>query len=195
MIRDLLAAAIGAGVAVGLIAVEGDGVAAQLRQTVAQDGDAAKPDAPGRIGVCFTPGSDCTGMIVDSVAEAQHQVLVQAYTFTSTPILKALAEAAARGVDVRVILDRSDEDGSRSAARWLADHGIGPLIDDRVEIAHNKVMVIDGRAVITGSFNFTRAAQDRNAENVLLVDGRADLADLYTANWQRRAAVSRPFAP
>ena len=54
------------------------------------------------------------------------------------------------------------------------------LIDDRVAIAHNKVLVIDGKHVITGSFNFTRAAQSRNAENVLVVTDAAELASSYT---------------
>jgi len=196
MIRYLLAVAVGVGVAISIDAAQGDGIAQQLRQAIAQGGDAnAIPVVGGRLDACFTPGADCTGMIVDRIAEAQHQVLVQAYTFTSTPILTALAEATSRGIDVRVILDRSDEDGARGAARWLADHGIVPLIDDQVGIAHNKVLVIDGGTVITGSFNFTRAAQDRNAENLLIVEGRPDLAGLYAANWQRRAAVSRLFAP
>jgi len=58
-----------------------------------------------------------------------------------------------------------------TGATYLVNHGILPLIDDRVSIAHNKGMMIDGRDVITGSFNFTGAAQERNAENVLLVKG------------------------
>ena len=197
MIRYLLAVAVGVGVAISLDAAQGDGIAQQLRQAISQGGDAnaAGPVGGERLDACFTPGADCTGMIVDRIGEARRQVLVQAYSFTSTPILTALAEASGRGIDVRVILDRSDEGGARSAARWLADHGIAPLIDDQVAIAHNKVLVIDGGTVITGSFNFTRAAQDRNAENLLIVEGRPDLAGLYAANWQRRAAVSRLFAP
>jgi phosphatidylserine/phosphatidylglycerophosphate/cardiolipin synthase-like enzyme len=63
-------------------------------------------------------------------------------------------------------------------------------IDDRVVIAHNKIMVIDDRNVITGSFNFTKAAQ-RNAENVLFVIDDMALAAAYKENWMRRAAASR----
>lgn len=76
---------------------------------------------------------------------------------------------------------------------YLVNHGIAPLVDDRVTMAHSKVMVIDGRDVITGSFNFTKAAQQRNAENVLLIKDDAPLASAYAANWQRRAAGARPF--
>jgi phosphatidylserine/phosphatidylglycerophosphate/cardiolipin synthase-like enzyme len=49
-------------------------------------------------------------------------------------------------------------------------------------IAHNKVMVIDSRTVITGSFNFTKAAEESNAENLLVIDD-AELAKKYTQNW------------
>jgi phosphatidylserine/phosphatidylglycerophosphate/cardiolipin synthase-like enzyme len=72
-------------------------------------------------------------------------------------------------VHVKVILDRVNEQKRYTGATYLGNHGIAPLIDDRVAMAHNKVMVIDHRDVITGSFNFTNAAQERNAENVLLI--------------------------
>ena len=57
---------------------------------------------------------------------------------------------------------------------------------------HSKIMVIDGATVITGSFNFTKVAQERNAENVLIIHDR-ELADRYAANWHARQAVSRPI--
>ncbi|MGP0093987.1 MAG: phospholipase D-like domain-containing protein [Xanthobacteraceae bacterium] len=85
-----------------------------------------------------------------------------------------------------MILDRVNKQGS---AAFLGRQGITVLIDDQVSKAHNKVMVIDRRDVITGSFNFTRAAQERNAENVLLIKDDSGLAAAYAANWQRRADV------
>jgi phosphatidylserine/phosphatidylglycerophosphate/cardiolipin synthase-like enzyme len=121
-------------------------------------------------------------------------LLVQAYSLTSVPIIQAIARAKERRVTVGVILDRANEQKRYTAATYLANHCIAPLIDDRVTIAHNKVMVIDGRDVITGSFNFTAAAQQRNAENVLLIKDDATVAAAYAANWQRRAAAARPQA-
>ncbi len=66
------------------------------------------------------------------------------------------------------------------------------LIDDKHAIAHNKVMVIDGQTVITGSFNFTRAAEENNAENMLIIRSR-ELAYTYGATWQRHAEHSSPY--
>jgi phosphatidylserine/phosphatidylglycerophosphate/cardiolipin synthase-like enzyme len=148
--------------------------------------------------VCFTPGQDCTGLIVGEIDASQHTILVQAYSFTSVPILAALKAAHARGVDVEVIVDKTSarlsKSGSRySAATYLTNAGVPVWVDVRVSIAHNKVMVIDDATAITGSFNFTASAQSRNAENLLVIRD-PQLAVQYRANWESRRAVSVPYA-
>jgi phosphatidylserine/phosphatidylglycerophosphate/cardiolipin synthase-like enzyme len=144
----------------------------------------------GELRACFTPGQKCTALIVEQINAAQSELLVQAYGFTSPEIIQAIGRAKERGVDVNVMLDRVNEQDRYTGATYLLNHGIDPLIDDRVVIAHNKIMVIDDRNVITGSFNFTKAAQ-RNAENVLFVIDDMALAAAYKENWMRRAAASR----
>ncbi|TXH35338.1 MAG: phospholipase D family protein [Rhodospirillaceae bacterium] len=144
------------------------------------------------IATCFTPGQDCTAKIVSTIAVAKDQIRVQAYSFTSAPIAKALAAAHRRGVDVQVILDKSQATARYTGATYLQNAGIPVSIDFKVAIAHNKVMVIDGRTVITGSFNFTAAAQEKNAENLLVIQDPG-LARQYLANWESRAAVSKPY--
>ena len=125
--------------------------------------------ASGELQACFTPGEDCTALIIREIDGAKSELLVQAYGLTSAPIIHALGRAKERGVEVKVILDRINEQKRYTAATYLKNHGIDVLIDDAVVIAHNKVVVIDRRNVITGSFNFTRAAHAKNAENVLLI--------------------------
>jgi len=133
--------------------------------------------------VYFSPDGGCTEAITQAVDDAQRTVLVQAYSFTSAPIAKALAAAKRRGVAVRVILDQSQRSERYSSATFLAHANIPTYIDAQHAIAHNKVMVIDERTVITGSFNFTKAAETRNAENLLILHDPV-LAARYTANWQ-----------
>jgi phosphatidylserine/phosphatidylglycerophosphate/cardiolipin synthase-like enzyme len=142
---------------------------------------------------CFTPGQDCTSLIVRQIDFAKSELLVQSYGFTSPAIIQAIGRAKDRGVNVEVILDRVNEQKRYTGATYLLNHGIDPLIDDRVAIAHNKVLVIDGQHVLTGSFNFTKAAQEKNAENVLLINDDPILAAAYAENWHRRAAISRPL--
>ena len=154
----------------------------------------ARPAVAGDLRACFTPGDECTQVIVEAIGEARHEVLVQAYSFTSPEIVKALVAAKKRGVDVQVILDKSntckddDECGKKGAiaAETLLSAKVPVLIDSAHAIAHNKVMVLDGEVVITGSFNFTRAAQEKNAENLLVI-ADAKLAHQYVANWRRHA--------
>jgi phosphatidylserine/phosphatidylglycerophosphate/cardiolipin synthase-like enzyme len=134
--------------------------------------------------VCFTPGQNCTETIVKTISQARTSIYVQAYSFTSAPIAKALLTAHQRGVHVEVILDKSNLTAKYSSADFLANQGIPTFIDAQHAIAHNnKVMVIDEEVVITGSFNFTKAAQEHNAENLLILYDKA-LAARYLENWQ-----------
>jgi phosphatidylserine/phosphatidylglycerophosphate/cardiolipin synthase-like enzyme len=79
-----------------------------------------------------------------------------------------------------------------SSADFLANQGVPTLIDATHAIAHNKVMVIDGEMVLTGSFNFTKAAQEKNAENLLIIRDPA-LAAQYTQNWDAHCQHSQPY--
>lgn len=139
--------------------------------------------------VCFAPGTGCEGPTVAHLDAATRSVLVQAYSFTSGPIADALARAKARGVDVRVILDRSDATGRGTKLGVLLAGNVPTWIDSRHAIAHNKVMVYDGAIVQTGSFNFTNAAEHSNAENAVFI-ADASVARLYADNWARHAAHS-----
>jgi phosphatidylserine/phosphatidylglycerophosphate/cardiolipin synthase-like enzyme len=119
-------------------------------------------------------------------------MLVQAYSFTSAPIAKALLEAHTRGVQVQVILDKSQRTEKYASADFLANQGVPTKIDAEHAIAPSKVIIIDGETVITGSFNFTKAAQEKNAENLLIIRDPA-LADQYIQNWQSHAQHSQPY--
>ena len=142
--------------------------------------------------VYFSPNHGATAAVVEALVSARTTVRVQAYSLTSAPIARALAEAHGRGVDVQVILDRKETSSKYSSADFLAHAGIATLIDGVHAIAHNKVMVIDGETVITGSFNFTTAAERQNAENLLVVRDRA-LAARYAENWRAHAEHSTPY--
>lgn len=144
--------------------------------------------------VCFTLAERCTDLIVEAINQAKKQILVQAYSFTSVPIAKALLKAHKQGVQVNVILDRSQyRHRGFSSAKLFLDYQVPVWIDDEPAIAHNKVMVIDSTIVITGSFNFTRAAEERNAENVILIKDKG-LAKRYIANWNRRQLLSKELS-
>jgi len=145
------------------------------------------------IAVYFSPKGGCTDAVVRELNAAKVSVLVQAYSFTSAPIAKALVEAHKRGVNVQIILDKSNHTEKYSSADFMHNVGIAVQIDAKHQIAHNKIMVIDGATVITGSFNFTKAAEENNAENLLVIRS-PELAAKYAANWKVHAGHSDPYA-
>ena len=115
---------------------------------------------------------------------ARSEILIQAYSFTSKPIAKSLVDARKRGVRVEVVLDKSQRSEKYSSADFLAHAGIPTYIDSAHAIAHNKVMIIDREVLITGSFNFSRAAEERNAENLLVLRDNKPLIDRYIQNYR-----------
>ena len=144
------------------------------------------------IKVYFSPDGGCTDAVTSELGKARSSVLVQAYSFTSAPIAKALVDAQKRGVKINVILDRSQRTQNYSEADFLLHASVPTWIDAKHAIAHNKIMIIDGSTVITGSFNFTKAAEESNAENLLVIQDPA-LAAKYTANWRVHLKHSEPY--
>lgn len=140
--------------------------------------------------VCFTPGGNCTKLVVRNIDNAHKTILMQAYSFTSVQIAKALVHAKQRGVDVKVILDDSQFKQTYSMATYLQHQHIALWDDYKPAIAHNKIIIIDNSILMTGSFNFTQAAQNNNAENLLVLDSPA-LAEIYRQNWQQRLLASK----
>ena len=147
----------------------------------------------GDMRVFFSPQGGCTEAIVAEVNQAQRELLIQAYSFTSQPIASACVSAHQRGVNVIAILDKSQETEQYSAADFLLNSGIPTVIDSKHQIAHNKVILIDGRTVITGSFNFTTNAEKSNAENLLIIHDRPDLYSAYEANMRIHFDHSDPY--
>jgi phosphatidylserine/phosphatidylglycerophosphate/cardiolipin synthase-like enzyme len=147
---------------------------------------------PQGVQVYFSPRGGATEAVVNALGSATNSVLVQAYSFTSAPIARALVEAQRRGMKVQVILDKSQRTEKYSEADFLTHQGVPTFIDAEHAIAHNKIIIIDGYLVLTGSFNFTRAAEENNAENLLLINDPV-LAREYIDNWHTHERHAEPF--
>jgi len=168
-------------------------IALAAAQAPAQD---AAPSAPlaaaGTVQYAFTPGDHVDSMIIGAIDAARRQILVQAYSFTHRRIANALVRAQRRGVEVAIIIDAEQARSEPLVLRDLARGKVPLRFDHKHAAAHNKVMVIDSGlddcAVVTGSYNFTGAAQQRNAENALLLRGNPPLCQAYYNNWRRHFA-------
>jgi phospholipase D len=109
----------------------------------------------------------------------------------SSGIVEALVSAKQRGVDVRLIADKTTPSRRASGIGALADVGVPIWIDDQPRIAHAKTMVIDEAVTLMGSYNCTAGAA-QNSENLNLVSSPT-VAAAYTAHWRERLAISVPF--
>jgi phosphatidylserine/phosphatidylglycerophosphate/cardiolipin synthase-like enzyme len=158
------------------------------------------PQAPpggypdGGIDVYFSPKGGCTEAIIQQIDRAQSNIDLQAYSFTSEPIAKALLSAHKRGVKIRVILDSDQRTDKYSEADFLQHGGISTWFDAKHAIAHNKIIIIDNATLITGSFNFTKQAEQANAENVLIIQSRPQLLEKYMRNFELHLAHSQPYS-
>lgn len=145
------------------------------------------------IEVAFSPEHGATELVVKAIGEARNSIRVAAYSFTSRPIEDALKAARRRGIDVRMVVDKENANGRKNAAFYVAEAGIPVRVDHRYDIMHDKFIVIDDATVESGSFNFTSAAEHRNAENVIVLRNVPAIASKYAAEWKRLWDESEEF--
>lgn len=156
--------------------------------------------AQGTLEVAFAPGDDIEERLLDALGQARRQVLMQAYMLTSKPLTQGLVAARRRGVDVRVLVDAGQlNKNGRDRIATLQAAGVKVAQETRYKSAHNKVIVIDATdadaTVITGSYNFTWTAQNKNAENILIARRNPPLAARYAANWMRHFQEAEVLGP
>src|SRR6266436_4926925 len=99
-----------------------------------------RPIVPGEVQVFFSPKGGCASAVIEVLRGAKKSVLVQAYSFTNAAIARALVDAHRRGVEVKIILDKSQQTERYTEADFTARAGIPTWIDSAHGIAHNKVM-------------------------------------------------------
>ncbi|MCY2945854.1 MAG: phospholipase D family protein [Planctomycetota bacterium] len=139
----------------------------------------------------FSPSGGITEAILQNMAKARREILLQGFTLHSRPIAEALVAAKNRGVHVEILLDSITEKDSTSDLNYLIESGMEPQIDGNHGLAHNKIVIIDNKTLITGSFNFTRQAEEENAENIIVVEGVPHLIHTYREAFLVHKAHSR----
>lgn len=153
--------------------------------------------AIGSVEVAFSPADDPERVLVGVIEAARHTLHVQAYAFTSRNVANALVAAHRRGVRVEVLADaRMNQRERGNAIPLLLAAGVPVAYETAYAAAHNKVVLADADgpdcAVVTGSYNFTWSAANRNAENLIVLRDNCPLARSYRANWLRHRQAAVP---
>jgi phosphatidylserine/phosphatidylglycerophosphate/cardiolipin synthase-like enzyme len=143
----------------------------------------AEPQPAEILAIYFTPPAGGASGLIKQIDGAKQSIKVMAYGFTATNLAEALVRAKRRGVDVGLIQDEKSAQNNRETLPILLAAGIEVRSDGKHAIQHNKVMLIDDDIVITGSYNFTKSAESRNAENIMIVRS-SYAAKRYADNWK-----------
>ena len=164
----------------------------------AQAGPAAAASTTARVEVAFTPGDDVSGLIVRRIRQARSRIQIQAYLFTDRAIANALLAARKRAIEVEIIGDAAQHRaGGLPFLAALDRAGARVYLNGTLAASHNKIVIVDGdrdtARVLTGSYNFTRAAQSKNAENVVMISGNRAVTDRFVDNFDHHRSQSTPW--
>lgn len=116
----------------------------------------------------FSPGEACRNAIVQQLNDARKQLKICVFTISDDAITEAILKAHKRGLSVMVLTDNDKSLDLGSDIRQISQAGIAVKMDRTTDHMHHKFMIIDGRAVLTGSYNWTRSAARYNHENIVL---------------------------
>ncbi len=122
---------------------------------------------------CFSPGGNCASIVVKWINRANSSVHVLIYSFTLDAIRNALIDAKNRGINVKVVMERSNANEKGTEYQNLKNAGVDIRLDTNSGLMHDKVAIIDGRIILTGSYNYSAAANTSNNENLVVIDSNA----------------------
>jgi phosphatidylserine/phosphatidylglycerophosphate/cardiolipin synthase-like enzyme len=141
--------------------------------------------------VCFSRVEQCDSLLINLISQARKSVYVAIYSFTRDSLARALIDAKKRGVEVKVVIEEENAYGQGSDYQMLKDAGIDIRLDGNPALMHHKFMIVDGELVVTGSYNWSTAAEDRNDENFVVIRDK-EVVDRFTQEFNRLLSIARP---
>ncbi|MCS7234297.1 MAG: phospholipase D family protein [Synergistetes bacterium] len=144
------------------------------------------------IEVYFSPKGGCEKRIIELIDMAQESIDLAMYTFTNSKIAWALVKAYERGVKIRILLDGQEAQNKYSKGLFLKKRGIFVVYDRMPGLMHNKFCVIDNKIVITGSYNWTATAEEKNEENLIVIYD-LNIANAYKKRFEYLIKINVPW--
>jgi phosphatidylserine/phosphatidylglycerophosphate/cardiolipin synthase-like enzyme len=139
------------------------------------------------LGVYFSPDGGCEDQVLYWINRANETIHILIYSFTLDTISDELVVANQRGIEVKVLFERQ-QISQYSEYQKLKNAGIPVRNDTNSDLMHDKVMIIDGTIVLTGSFNYSAAAEEDNNENLLVIKSAtiaAEYEEEFTEIWNQ----------
>ncbi|MEM2840968.1 MAG: phospholipase D family protein [Candidatus Bathyarchaeia archaeon] len=139
--------------------------------------------------VCFSPGGGCKSKLIYWFSRANNTIHIMVTSFTLDDVGDALIYARRRGVDVKVVFEKEDLTEYSEYGK-LKDAGIQVRVDTNPALMHNKVAIIDGLITITGSYNWSRSAEEKNNENMVILRSM-EVASIYEREFNKIWSASK----
>lgn len=136
----------------------------------------------------FSPDDNAEALVLKVIDSSEKSIRLAAYSFTSPPVMKSLLAAKKRGVDVKIVIDQKGNlsRASKSAMNLIVNADIPLRTVSKYKIHHDKYIVVDGKTVETGSFNYSKSAATSNSENVVVIWNNPEIAGRYLKHWESR---------
>ena len=152
----------------------------------------ARPIEQDGVAVRFSPDGGCADAVLEAMRGARRTLDVACYHITHADIARAMIDANRRGISVRVVMDQSQAQQKYSSATTLHNNGV-PVLIWPSGLMHNKYVIVDGKTIVTGSYNFTKGGDRENAENLLVIRDRPRIAAAYRQNFDRLVKESTRY--
>lgn len=130
----------------------------------------------------FSPKNGIDRILVKKLEKAKNSIFIAAFSFSHPKLITLLKEKIEKGLKVEVLLDRRMSKQQSSICQFLDEKNI--FIYNGKGKLHHKIIIIDQEIVITGSFNFSKNATDKNNENLVIVND-PEIAEIYLKEYQR----------
>lgn len=153
----------------------------------------AIPVANASVQAGFSPEGSARALVLASINHAKVSIDMMAYSFQAKDIVSALVHAEKRGVKVRAVIDKHRNAGavSQKAIALAQANGIALRFDDHYHLQHDKLMIVDGNTLETGSFNFAQSAEVANSENVLVIWNEPAVISQFQAHFDSRWQIAK----
>ena len=131
------------------------------------------------IRIFFSPEGGIAEEIIKQIDSAQEYIDIAIYSLTYESIAEAIIRAEKRGVKIRILMDKGQSQGKSSKYKFFLDNDIAIIQDRHTGIMHNKIAIIDGRILFTGSYNWSQSAEERNQENLLQFIDEEEIIEIH----------------
>ncbi|MEM9569490.1 MAG: phospholipase D-like domain-containing protein [Bacteroidota bacterium] len=131
----------------------------------------------------FSPKGKCAAHIINTIKQAEKEIYIAIYVFTHQGIANALVSAKARGVDIHILANNTYATARYSQLDYLDKYHINIYIDNRPGVFHHKWLIVDKKTIITGSYNYTKSAEEKNNEIIGHIESRA-VVEKYHQDWE-----------